>query len=217
MPEKSEIIKLSAYLVIISYAVCFICIGIAIAKSPWFSFPYNWLSELGNSSEGNTPVVDGILVCHVFNAGLMLGGLGGMAFSYGMYLSNIFKGKKGMLAIALFFLAMVFIFLTGFFSQDYGILHTISAFSFFFLVPLSLLAISLSTPGWTKLTLRIVSVASLLAFVLLFVDRPWGSNSIVEFVPAIALGVGIILIVRMILSPNSPSATQTASQDRESN
>lgn len=196
--EKQKLLRLGVVVVWLGYCGALCLIGIAIASSPWFSFQYNWLSDLGNSNM-SLNYVGGIPVTYIFNSSLILGGIAGMFFSYTLFISETFSTRKGKVSVILFFLAMVFVFLTGIFSEDYGKIHGIVALTFFFLVPISLLSFSFSFEGWERLATLIVSVCSLAAFALLFVDRPWGSNAVVELIPCAALGVEFVFLSRKML------------------
>jgi len=189
-------IKLGIIALWVGYSFTVALLALAIASSPWFSFQYNWLSDMGNSAI-NPNTFYGIPVKYIFDASLMIGGLGGIIFTYAI--SPKFASLKGRIAIALFYANSLAIFFTGLFSEDFGILHTISSLALFILIPISLLAFSFSMEGWAKKGLFLVSICSLLAFCLLFLDRPWGGNAIVELIPCAALGVGLAILTIKLL------------------
>lgn len=197
--HKQNLLKLGVVIVWLGYTATISLIAVAIASSPWFSFQYNWLSDLGNSTMSKN-YVGGIWVKYVFDASLMIGGIAGMCFSYILFISNTFSTKNGKIAVFLFFMGMIFIFLTGLFSEDFGIIHTIVSLCLFFLVPISLLAFSVSLESWEKRLFQIIAISSLVAFIFLFVDRPWGSNALVELIPCAALGIGLIILTKKMLA-----------------
>ncbi|MCX8174259.1 MAG: DUF998 domain-containing protein [Thermoplasmata archaeon] len=196
--EKRTMVKLGVIVVWAGYIATVTLMVVAIANSPWFSFQYNWLSDLGNSTRSQNYAA-GIRVTYIFNASLMIGGIAGMFFSHVLFTSGAFLGKKGKLSTLLFFLGTVFIFLTGLFSEDFGIVHTIVSLGLFFMVPVSLLAFSFSLNGWERKLFQIIAFCSLAAFIFLFIDRPWGSNAVVELVPCAALGIGLAVLSRKML------------------
>ncbi|MEM3397180.1 MAG: DUF998 domain-containing protein [Thermoplasmata archaeon] len=196
--DRQNLLKLGVIIVWLGYTATIFLMAVAIASSPWFSFQYNWLSDLGNSNMSQNYAA-GIRVTYIFDASLIIGGIAGILFSHALFISSAFSTKKGRIAVVLFFIGMIFVLLTGLFSEDYGIVHTIVSLCLFFMVPISLLAFSFSLDPWEKRLFQIISICSLIAFIFLFVDRPWGSNAIVELIPCAALGIGLIVLSRKIL------------------
>ncbi|MGB9636460.1 MAG: DUF998 domain-containing protein [Thermoplasmata archaeon] len=215
--KRIQIVRASVVVVIAGYLFTIFGIGIAIACSPWFSFFYNWLSDLGNSKMGTNYVFDGLKVCVLFNLSLMVGGISGIIFSIGLSISGVFNNRKGKTGVGILLTGMIFIFLTGLFSEDFGVVHSLVSSVFFFAVPVSLLVFSFSLRGYNRIIFTVTGIISLIAFVLLFVDRPWGSNSVIEFIPAVALGIEVLTFSRLLwFSSENSVVTPQHSQFRES-
>jgi hypothetical membrane protein len=154
----------------------------AILLSPWFSWTHSWLSDLGGSDKPVAPIM---------NYGLIIGGVLGMAFALGLWKLGIFKGDESDFGIATLFLSSFFLCFVGLLPVDVGMPHTIASFLFFVLAILTLILLGRVIIrsgerkfGYVVLALGILCVIS---FPFFFVERPWGSNAIIEMVTTSAL------------------------------
>lgn len=105
--------------------MAYVCIGISIALSPWFSWSSNALSDLGHAVHSN--------VAPVFNFGLLLAG-----FLIAVFTATTFwrhaKYTSPFLLLTAFSLQLVAVF-----DEAYGHLHGTVSVDFFVLLVLSCL------------------------------------------------------------------------------
>ena len=108
--------------------------GTAIMFFPGDFSPFaNYLSDLGNSGLNPTGA-------NIFNAGAILAGAFTILFFTGLYAWRITDQWQLTLVRLLGSFAGFALILVGIFSEDYGILHTISAATFFLALIISILA-----------------------------------------------------------------------------
>jgi hypothetical membrane protein len=109
--------------------VIFICLGVAIASSPWFTWTHHALSDLGVSE--NTAVL--------FNYGMVLGGI--LAFIFSLGLRKVLSNKIGASLLSVSSLALIGI---GLFPETVFVLHFITSASFFVFLTIALLIMGLT-------------------------------------------------------------------------
>jgi len=127
--KQTRITRISGICGILLPITVFICIGFAIANSPWFNWTLHALSDLG--AEGISAIF--------FNSGMILGGILAFIFSYG--LTKTLSNKIGAYALSLSALALVGI---GVFPETIATPHFVTSAAFFILITLSLLALGLT-------------------------------------------------------------------------
>jgi len=127
----------------------------------------------------------------IFNVGLIITGVMGLVFAYGLRKSPPLTTRLGRLGILFLLLDMAALCAIGIFPETTGFLHTLASLIFFFLVALSLLAIGTAVRissekmvGWLVTLLGVISLCSLLFF---GIPHPWGSNAIAEMVPIVSI------------------------------
>jgi hypothetical membrane protein len=109
--------------------VIFVCLGVSIAASPWFTWTQHALSDLGISK--NT--------AGLFNYGMILGGILVLIFSIG--LRKMVSNKIGSSLLTVSSFALIGI---GLFPETLFVPHFITSASFFILLTLTLLVIGLT-------------------------------------------------------------------------
>jgi hypothetical membrane protein len=188
---NSNLIRIGGLCGLLFPIVTIFFIALAIYFAPWFSWTENWLSELAGEA-GGKPIwsargIESVL----FNAGLIIGGAIGITYSFAVNKISIFKTHLGQLSSALIFFNMVVLSAIGIFPITTGILHDIVSVGFFILVPLALITTSIvltrsneKNLGGFFLVMGIISLCSLPFF---FIPEPWGSNAIIETIPAFSL------------------------------
>jgi hypothetical membrane protein len=167
---------------------------IAIGMSPWFTWTGSWLSDLGRTTQPSATV---------FNNGLILGGMLGVLFSIGMRRAGIFRGEESEMGLATLFLATLFLAFVGLFPVDAGAIHTTASLLFFVFTIVSLILLGNvlrktldKRYGQLVLCLGMISAAS---FPFFFVDRPWGTNAVVEMVSSLSITVFVLVTGAMLL------------------
>jgi len=114
--------KLTCYLGIVSYVMGVGTIGAAVAVNPWFNVWTDALSDMGRV---------GLSTAWVFNTGLMLAAVVGMA--YAACLIKVFRSSLAHLAAGVYLVAAANLFLVGAFPEGTKPHWTVS-YEFFFLM-----------------------------------------------------------------------------------
>jgi hypothetical membrane protein len=114
--------KLVGILGIFAAIIPMAAIFTSIVLSPWFTWTGSWLSDLGGATNPAAPI---------FNIGLVIGGILGMLFTYGLWELKMFKGDQGDFGLAFLLLSSIFLFFVGFFPVDAGMPHTLASLLFF--------------------------------------------------------------------------------------
>ncbi len=110
-------------------------ITVAIALSPWFTWPGNALSDLGCYANGLPAAI-------VFNTGLILTGLLVLPFVYSLIRSVTDKWTK--VGLIPYFMALLFLIAIGVLSEDFGRIHFYVSLGFFASFPWSMWAIGIN-------------------------------------------------------------------------
>jgi hypothetical membrane protein len=186
------LIRLGGFCGILTPIIALTFILISVGFTPWFSWTENWLSDLGGSLNGGTTAA------FMFNGGLIIAGLLGIMFAMALRTSGMLNDKLGNLGTTLLLVDMGFLWAIGVFPENTGALHAISTLGFFILLPIVQILVGLSSRrlGLVRLglLLLILSAFSLIAFPLFFVGPPFGSNAIVQFIPALSISISSLLL-----------------------
>jgi len=127
--EQTMITRITGTCGVLLPVTVFICIGFALAHSPWFNWAHHALSDLG--AEGTAAMF--------FNSGMILGGIFSFIFSLGLI--KTLSNKTGAYILSLSSLALIGI---GAFPETVFTPHFIASSTFFVLLTLSLLIIGLT-------------------------------------------------------------------------
>jgi hypothetical membrane protein len=163
--------------------VALIGIAYAILISPWFSFDYNALSDLGISAAAN-----------IFNATLIITGIMSTVFATGMF-GTFRQNSVKRIGAAVFIVASVVLICIGILHEGYSPHHYIASVLFFVLMPVSILIISI--PMTVKPDTRNLGFLSLVVVIIAIIAWviPWGMGIAVP--EAIAVIAGCIWIIVM--------------------
>jgi len=143
--------KLTCYLGIVSYVMGVGTIGAAVAVNPWFNVWTDALSDMGRV---------GLSTAWVFNTGLMLAAVVGMA--YAACLIKVFRNSLAHLAAGVYLVAAANLFLVGAFPEGTKPHWTVS-YEFFFLMFFTYL---LYAPALWLEGLRKHAVINLMLFII---------------------------------------------------
>jgi hypothetical membrane protein len=180
----------------VSPIVAFICILIAIASYPAFSWTNNALSDLG--------VVSG-LTASLFNFGLFVSGVLAFNFSiFGLftYFGKSWVGKIGSIIFAAATLALIAI---SVFNENFSPTHYLVSVAFFTLAPIALFILTFGF--WLNhqrdmATFTVVfGVAAALPWILLFTFNYVANVAIPEFLSALAVSVWAVFLGKKMLNP----------------
>lgn len=152
--------------------IAFICISIAIATYPAFSWTENALSDLG--------VVEGVTMT-VFNVGLVTAGILAFVFAAGVF--SYFEGSiTGKVGSAIFAAACVALLCIGIFNENFRPTHYIVSVAFFSLAPIAffILTRTFYLRGYRKLALFSVVTGAIAA-------TPWILQFTIYYVPNVAI------------------------------
>lgn len=128
--KQPENIRIAGICGIFIPVVIFICLGLSIVLSPWFTWTQHALSDLG--IQQNTAAI--------FNNGLIFGGILIIIFSLGLI--QILSNKIGAYLLLLSSFALIGI---GIFPETLFIFHFFTSASFFILLTIALLIIGLTS------------------------------------------------------------------------
>jgi hypothetical membrane protein len=156
-------------------------IGLAIARSPWFSWTGNALSDLGAHE-----------AAAIFNSGLILGGIIFSVFAVGLWESLWGKalGRVGGLMALLTAIALCAI---GIFPETAGEIHLYASLAFFLLLPVSLWLVgaALVQLGERRLGALVV-IAGVVALAVWAL--PWPAVAIPEIISSFAAAASSIAL-----------------------
>jgi hypothetical membrane protein len=196
---NSAWLKVSGVCGIVTPIVAFTCITIAIANYPPFSWTDNALSDLGIQSG---------IVAPSFNAGLIAGGLLGLAFATGLF-HYLQEGALGMFGALLFVVDTLALVAIGVFPENVKPNHYYASVAFFLLYPVSMFVIVVASflAGRKKLGLFTLAAALFAAATWIF---HWlvgfGSNvAIPELLSALAASAWSVVVGFKMLKAASRS------------
>lgn len=185
---------------IISTAVFFITVGLAIWLSPWFSWTDHFLSDMAGSL-GDTPIWAGLGIASIiFNGGLILAGLIGIMFVVLIKKTRLFQSSIGSFGIYFLFIDMSALCGAGIFPVTLGNLHYFCSIILFCLIPICLFIIAheigkLYGKKWW-IIVNIISIISLVPVcILIFIPSLLGfTKAIGEMVMLFSLYLTIIIL-----------------------
>jgi len=160
-------LKISGIFGILSPIIAFIFISLAILNFPNFSWTNNALSDLG---------VKGYPI--LFNAGLIIAGISGLIFAFGLF--SMFQNKTGKIGALIFIIDIFALIFVGIFPENIEPMHFYSSFTFFALFPISMFFISASLRSNTK-----ESIFTFLAGMIVLVV--WITYVLTHFVQNVAI------------------------------
>jgi hypothetical membrane protein len=170
--QYSALLRIAGVYGVIAPVIAFVCIFVATASYPQFSWTSNALSHLG--------VVPGVAP-GVFNSGLVICGVMSFTFTLGfhLFMNKSWLARSGVMLFAVACLALVAI---GMFPESVSPTHYWVSVAFFVTLPISLLIFV--GEFWRK-------HQSLMAFFTLLVAvsaaAPWVLLFIFHYVPGVAI------------------------------
>ncbi len=172
------------YAGILSPLTAFVSIVLAILTHPWFSFQNNAISDLGRIGlEGN----------YILNYGLILSGLFGLFFAYGLV--KLQKRRLGKIGSYVFGLGIFSLFLIGVFPEGTPS-HFYVSLGFFLLSSFGMLLNGLddlrAKRGFGIFTIALFSFGWLLAVLAM---KSFRGVAIAELIGAIAVSVWVYGVV----------------------
>jgi hypothetical membrane protein len=184
--------------------IAFICIGLAILYSPWFSWTENYLSDLGGSP-GDRPIWAAHGIASIlFNFGLMIAGILGICLAIGIRKSGTLSSPLGNIGTLILIINSCALIGIGVFPESTGAPHTFFSFAFFLLVGLSLFFMGMGLIksyekklGWFVIALLAFGLISIPLFLS---PRPWGSNAIAEMIPIVSIALFSIVFGMKLLN-----------------
>ena len=198
MSESKNVVyqRLGASAGIVAPLLAFICILIAIASYPQFSWTNNALSDLG--------VVSGI-TGSVFNFGLLASGL--LAFNFAIFGLFTYFGKSrvGKIGSAVFAASSLALIAISVFNENFSPTHYIVSVAFFVLAPISLFIITGAfwlnhQRGMAVFTVA-VGFAAALPWLVLFAFNYVPNVAIPEFLSGLAVSAWVIVLGKKMLKP----------------
>jgi hypothetical membrane protein len=187
---------------ILSPIIGFVCIIIAIATYPSFSWTNNALSDLG--------VIPGI-TASVFNFGLIASGL--LAFNFAIFGLYAYFGKNnaGKIGSALFSAGSLALIAIGVFNENYSPTHYLVSVTFFTLLPIALFIITFSflLTHQTKLAAFtfLTGVTAALPWILQFAFDYVPNVAIPEFVSGLVITAWTVTLSnKMLKETNLPNS-----------
>ncbi|UCE74240.1 MAG: DUF998 domain-containing protein [Methanomassiliicoccales archaeon] len=195
-------LKMAGMCGILAPIIAFICIGLAVLLSPWFSWTDNYLSDLGGSP-GDRPIWAAHGIASIlFNCGLVTAGALGVYLGLGLRISGIFSTSMGNIGTLVFILDACVLIGIGVFPETTGTLHTFFSIAFFILVGLALVFLGMgliksSEKNFFWLTIALL-VFGLTSIPLFLTPKPWGSNAIAEMIPIVSIAIfSIVFGIRL--------------------
>lgn len=180
---------------IVAPIVAFVCILIAIASYPIFSWTNNALSDLG--------VVSGV-TSSLFNFGLLASGV--LAFNFAIFGLFTYFGKRwvGKIGSIIFAAATLALIAISVFNENFSPTHYLVSVAFFTLAPIALFILTFGfwlnhQRGIAAFTVA-VGVAAALPWILLFTFNYVPNVAIPEFLSALALSVWAVFLGKKMLS-----------------
>lgn len=169
--------------------LAFICILLAIASYPQFSWINNALSDLG--------VVAGVTAA-LFNFGLVAAGVLGVTFAALGLLSYVERPWVGKLGSAFFAAACVALVCIGVFNESFSPTHYLVSVAFFTLAPIALFVVTCAFylnhhRGIAAFTVAIGIIAAL-PWILEFTLHYAAGVAVPETVSGVAVSVWVIVL-----------------------
>jgi hypothetical membrane protein len=195
----SSLQKFGAASGIVAPIFAFMCIIIAIATYPQFSWINNALSDLG--------VVSGVTGI-IFNFGLGACGLLSFNFAvFGMY--PYFKGNLlGKIGSGVLATATIALICIGIFNESFSPTHYFVSVAFFVFLPISLLVLTgaFAAKHQTKMAvfMILVAIAAATPWVLYFIIHYASNVALPEIISGLAGAIGIITLGYKILKGKMP-------------
>lgn len=173
--------------------VAFICIGLAVHLSPWFSWTNNYLSDLGGYPGMEPTYAARGLPSILFNFGLITAGILGIILGLGIRKLDFMDSLLGKGGTLFFILDAVALLGIGIFPETTGEPHTFFSIAFFITIGICLLLMSIAlfrtkqkSLAWLTLVLLIFGLTAIPLFI---VPKPVGSNAVAEIIPIISVAV----------------------------
>lgn len=165
-------LRLSGVCGILTPLVAVVCISLAIASYPQFSWLEDALSDLG--------VVSGVTAI-LFNCGLIISGILCFMFATGLFpfLGRSVVSRTGTFV---FVLATVALVLIGVFPENVRPVHYLVSVAFFVLLPISMLIVT--GAFWLKRQVRMAGFTLVAAFAA---AAPWVLLLFVDYVQGVAV------------------------------
>jgi len=193
LSERSSWLKLAGVVGVLTPVSAFAFIGLAIASYRWFSWTRNALSDLG-VVWGSTAVL--------FNFGLFLSGLLALNFSIGLFIL-MRENWVGKIGASIFVLSCLSLEGISLFPENMRPFHYIFSVAFFFLMPISLLVITVYYLRVHQLRMAVftflVAVAAILPWALQFTMPYVSGVAIPEAISAAAGSVWTLVLSYMML------------------
>ena len=194
-PRISVYQRIGAASGIIAPIIAFVCILIAIASYPTFSWTNNALSDLG--------VVSG-LTSSIFNFGLFVSGVLAINFSiFGLftYFGKNWVGKMGSIVFGAATVALIAI---SVFNENFSPTHYLVSVAFFTLTPIALFILTFGFRLFYQRDLAAftvaVGVAAALPWILLFTFDYVPNVAIPEFLSAFAVSIWAVVLGKKMLN-----------------
>lgn len=131
---------------IVGPVVGYICIGVSIALSPWFSWQTSALSDLGHAVKSDA--------ASIFNFGLLFAGL-----FIAVYAVTAFRKHAKYTSIFLLLSAFT-LQLVAVFDEVYGVLHMVVSVLFFVLLIISSIVYAVERRSYVALTVFFIGLLS---------------------------------------------------------
>lgn len=136
--------KIAALSGVLAPAVALIFLGAALSQAPWFSWTENCLSDLGGEP-GGAPIWSSLGPPSIlFNAGLIISGLLGLALIIWMLREEVVGPKLTYFGFFILLLDTLALIAIGALPETVGVIHFFVSAAFFTLAPISMLIIGAS-------------------------------------------------------------------------
>jgi hypothetical membrane protein len=166
----------------------------AVARSPWFNWQTNALSDLGVSENAVW-----------FNSALIIGAAlnGVLALGLGAWLG---RGRLARLALAVLLLSAAALALIGVFTEAYGAVHWYVAAAYFLLTPVALLLAGVAMWQQGLRALGALSICAGVAAFLTITMTPADGLAVPEILTATITGCWTFTMgMTLLLGPPAPS------------
>jgi len=181
--KRHVILKIAGFCGVASPVVSWTFIALSIIMMPEFDWIKNWLSDLG--------CVETTAV--IFNSGLIISGVLGVAFAFGFY--EIQKTKLGRLGVYVYMLGAISLCAIGVFLKTFGMVHFVASVAFFALTSISMVMVGVAEIAENKVYGVFTLVSGLVAGVAAL--TPWKALS--ETISGITMSVWTIISAGKLL------------------
>lgn len=185
-------------------------LGVILISSlmlPWFSWQDNYISDIGGHPESSFLWTTHGVPSVIFNFGLVAAGFLGILFGFGFRKSALARGISGGLGAVFLIMGAVALVGIGLFTETTGSLHTFFFITFFILVGLAFMFISLALfrSGERRLGLLclFLLIFGLCALPLFFIPKPVGSNAIAEIIPIFSVSIFCVVFGYLLFAGES--------------